>query len=466
MAVGFSMARPAEPGEQIGGDHRGVLAGFRRAMYRCLLRRADALFELGDALLTAGRVPALPHLSEELIFRRGHGMIYQGLARGRVDEDGLRDLLVASRPAEWPCVFGVDASTIGRPAAVTSPGREFHHHSCAGHTGAGDPVIKGWAWQWLSQLSFGADSWTAPQDAVQVGRDDAAVVTVRQITGHAARLRGHGETRVPLYVMDAGYDEAPITWDLRDHLDQVQILIRVRNDRVMYRDPAPGPPRPGRPRRHGEDRFECADPATWGEPDQVLTRVDGRYGQMTVMSWGGLHPKLACRGRFEDFAKPPVIRCHLIRVTVDHLPGGRLVPGPLWLWWAGPGQPGLDLCARGYLHRFDLEHTYRFAKSTLGWDKAAVRHPAQFGRWTWIIISVITQLRLGRPLARDHPHAWERRRKPGRLTPGRVRRDFLRLLPGIGSPASPPKPSRAGPGRPRGRRGTPAPRHDVLKKAA
>ena len=25
--------------------------------------------------------------------------------------------------------------------------------------------------------------------------------------------------------MDAGYDEAPITWDLRDHLDQVQILV-------------------------------------------------------------------------------------------------------------------------------------------------------------------------------------------------------------------------------------------------
>jgi hypothetical protein len=464
--VAFSMAWRAESGEQAGGGSGARLASFRREMYRCAWRRADALFELGDALLAAGRAAPLPYLSEEPAFRRSYGMIYQGLAGGRIDEDTLRDLLVRYRPADWPCVFGIDASTIGRPRAVTSPGREFHHHSCAGHTGTGDPVIKGWAWQWLSQLSFDADSWTAPQDAIQVGREDAGAATAAQIIAHAARLRAHGETRIPLYVMDAGYDEAPVTWDLRDHLDRVQILVRVRNDRVMYRDPAPGPPRPGRPRRHGEDRFECADPATWGEPDQVIIRDDDRYGLMTVMSWAGLHPKLACRGRFETMARPPIIGCHLIRVTVEHLPGGRIVPGPLWLWWAGPGQPDLGLCARGYLHRFDLEHTYRFAKTALGWHKAALRTPAQFGRWTWIVLGAITQLRLARALAEDHRHAWERRRRPGRLTPGRVRRDFARLAATTGTPASPPKPSRAGPGRPKGRTSTPATRHDVIKKAA
>ena len=63
------------------------------------------------------------------------------------------------------------------------------------------------------------------------------------------------------------------------------------------------------------------------------------------MSWGGLHPKLACRGRFAGFAGPPVIKCHLIRVTVERLPNGRKVPGPLWLWCgpAGHAGPGPDL---------------------------------------------------------------------------------------------------------------------------
>jgi hypothetical protein len=45
-----------------------------------------------------------------------------------------------------------------------------------------------------------------------------------------------------------------------------------------------------------------------------------------------------------------------------------------------------------------LEHTYCLAKHVLGWDKAALRHPGQVTRWTWLIIAAITQLRLARPL--------------------------------------------------------------------
>ena len=41
----------------------------------------------------------------------------------------------------------------------------------------------------------------------------------------------------------------------------MQILVRIRNDRVMHRDPAPEPPRRGRPRKHSADRFECGNPA-------------------------------------------------------------------------------------------------------------------------------------------------------------------------------------------------------------
>jgi hypothetical protein len=124
--------------------------------------------------------------------------------------------------------------------------------------------------------------------------------------------------------------------------------------------------------------------------------------------------------------------------------------------------PSLPGSANAETNRFDIEHTYRLAKYALGWDKAALRHPGQVARWTWLIIAALTQLRLARPIAADHRQRWERARKPGKLTPGRVRRDFARLA----TPASPPKPSKAGPGRPKGRRSTPAPRHDVIKKAA
>ena len=35
-----------------------------------------------DAVTAAGRVPSLPYLSLDPAFRRGHGMVYQGLAQG------------------------------------------------------------------------------------------------------------------------------------------------------------------------------------------------------------------------------------------------------------------------------------------------------------------------------------------------------------------------------------------------
>lgn len=128
-------------------------------------------------MLTAPTAGTLPYLSLEPGFRRGHGMIYQALDKGRIDEERLRGLLVRWRPRDWPLVFAVDASAYPRPAAATSPGRERHPRSCKGHHGRrrrpragaggaggrngargegrnGDAVVAGWAFQWLAQLSF------------------------------------------------------------------------------------------------------------------------------------------------------------------------------------------------------------------------------------------------------------------------------------------------------------------------
>jgi hypothetical protein len=47
------------------------LGAFRAELHACYTRRADALFELGDALLCAQTLPSLPHLSLEPVCRRG-----------------------------------------------------------------------------------------------------------------------------------------------------------------------------------------------------------------------------------------------------------------------------------------------------------------------------------------------------------------------------------------------------------
>ena len=69
------------------------LQAFRADLYACFGHRADALFELCDAVLTAGPVPSPAHLSLEPSHRRGWGSLYAGLAQGTVDAGALRDLL-------------------------------------------------------------------------------------------------------------------------------------------------------------------------------------------------------------------------------------------------------------------------------------------------------------------------------------------------------------------------------------
>ena len=66
-------------------------------------------------------------------------------------------------------------------------------------------------------------------------------------------------------------------------------------------------------------------------------------------------------------------------------------------------------------------------------------------RWTWLIICAITQLRLARVQAGPLAAVGNGAAGQGASAhPGRVRRDFDRLLAVIGTSASPPKPCRAG----------------------
>ena len=119
------------------------LNAFRTAFYGCLTSWGDALFELCDAVLCSPTpVASVPSLSLEPVFRRSHGSLYKALAAGDLDETKLRELLVAVRPANWPPVFAVDASSWARCDAETSPERGFYY-SASKHSN-GPPIVAGW----------------------------------------------------------------------------------------------------------------------------------------------------------------------------------------------------------------------------------------------------------------------------------------------------------------------------------
>jgi hypothetical protein len=469
-----AVERPGAPGDDAQAAPAARLAAFRDAFYGCLTARADALFEVCDAALCVdGPVVSLAELSLSPVFRRGHGALYDALGEGGLDADRLREALVAALPTDLPMMFAVDVSAYPRPDAECSPDRTHCHAAC--RCDGKRKTIPGWAYSRVAGLEWGSSCWVHPVDGVRLGPGDELVeVTADQIRGLVGRLRAAGRVGgagqpVPMAILDCGYPAAAISHALAGV--GVQVLIRLGDEerRVFYTDPPPpAPGKPGRPRRHGERR-KLSEADTWPPADQTHIVDTDRHGRVEVRAWHGLHQKLQARGHFAGEDAPEVVTGTVIQVKVERLPDGRLPHKTLWLWWtAPPGTPcDLDVLWRAYLRRFDAEHGFRFDKQVLGWTRPRLRTPEQADLWTWLVIAAYTQLRLARHLTEDLRRPWERPPRPGRApSPTRVRRGFRHILDQIGTPARAPKPTKAGPGRPKGSRSGPAPRHQVVKKAA
>lgn len=250
-----------------------------------------------------------------------------------------------------------------------------------------------------------------------------------------------------------------------------QILVRLRAGRRFYGNPnlCDPPEHIGRPRRHGP-KMKCNDPSTWPEPSAEHVCKDAGYGTVRVRAWAELHPKVHNHEGRGSRGPLPIVVGTLILVEVERLPRGesRREPKVLWLWWHGPEGtiPDLDLLWRSYVRRFDLEHTFRFLKQSMGWTTPKVRHPEQADRWSWLVVAAYTQLRLARACVKDLRLPWERHYDAGRLTPVRVHRAVSSLLAHLGTPAKAPKPCGRSPGRPRGSLSGRAKRYPALKRSA
>jgi hypothetical protein len=471
VAAMSSVAHVRAAGSDDTSTPQGDLDRFRWEFYRSCTARADALFELADAVLCAdGPVTSLVELTLVGEHRRGHGAMYDALNAGRVEPARLRHAVASlplPRAADGRIVLAVDVSPWLRPDAPTSPDRLFCHVHGRGKGNA--QMIPGWPYSFVAALETGRTSWTALLDAVRLGpADDATAVTATQLRDVVDRLitAGHWKPGDPniVIVADTGYDITRLAHVLADL--PVELVGRLRSDRVLrLPKPARLPGTTGRPPKHGPE-IALNKPASWPTP-QHTTRTDTtRYGTAVATSWDRVHPRLTRRTCWLDHdGELPVIEGTLIRLQVDHLPGDRN-PKPVWLWTSitGAAAADVDRWWQAFLRRFDLEHTFRLFKQTLGWTAPKIRTPAAGDRWTWLVIAAHTQLRLARPLAADLRRPWERPAGPDRLTPARVRRGFRNIRPTTLLPARAPKPSRPGPGRPLGSRNRhPATSHNVGK---
>jgi hypothetical protein len=166
-----------------------------------------------------------------------------------------------------------------------------------------------------------------------------------------------------------------LAWLLADL--PVELLGRLRSDRVMQLTAPPRQPGTvGRPRKHGGE-LALADPATWPAPQITTSTVTSRYGMAAAAAWDRMHPRLTHRSAWLDHdGDLPVIEGTLIRLQASHLPGNR-DPKPVWLWWSQTSAlPGdVDRLWQGFLRRFDLEHTFRLFKQVLAGPLPRSAHP-------------------------------------------------------------------------------------------
>src|SRR3954451_24486166 len=238
------------------------LRRFRAGVYGSFGARRDALFELLDAATVAGLAPSLAHLSLAAVQRRGRGRLYAALVWGALDVPALRELVGRFPLDDGQPIYALDTSVWPRDDAEASPERGYHYS--ASRQSAGQPIVAGWSYGWLAQVSFSHDSWTAPLDVRRVAPTDASdAVAAEQIRALLGRLPTDGP--VPLCVFDAGYDPMKLARALGE-LDgeRVAVLVRPLRSRCFYADPDQQP-RTGRPRRHGR-KLACDDPATWWAP--------------------------------------------------------------------------------------------------------------------------------------------------------------------------------------------------------
>ncbi|MFI2207698.1 transposase [Streptomyces sp. NPDC020192] len=263
----------------------GVLSHFRVEFCDCLYTRADALFELTDAVLCSdGPVTSLVELTLTAEHRRGHGAMYDAVNHGWLEPRRLRRLLASTplpRAADGRIVLAMDVSNWLRPDAPT--GVAVLPRLRAGpQRGSGRPRL-------ALLLRRRPGDGTHVLDAIRLGpSDDAALVTATRLREVVTRLVHAGQWRPGdadiLVVMDTGYDVTRLAYVLAGL--PVELVGRLRSDRVMLRDAGPRRSTPcgGQPRRHG-GVLTFSKPESWHAPDQATTCDTARCGTAEALAW-------------------------------------------------------------------------------------------------------------------------------------------------------------------------------------
>lgn len=433
-----------------------LLQQFRAGLYHSFSQRADAVFELIDALASDPQARSPVELSLSPAFRRQYASVYDGLDGWQADQSQLKALLLAVAPvpaADGFRLIGLDHTPKPRPYAETVSDRSFVYQPSPIRDNK--PVTIGHVYSVLGQIELTSpETWLAVLDVSRISTDSIPLeVGLTQVIDLARRCDDW-----LVIVGDSEYSQ-PLTVACLDQCQHLTGVFRLRSNRKLYRRPGPYSGK-GRPCWHGPV-FRLNDPATWSEPDESDQRTEtderGRPWVIHLRRWRHLHFRQARHHEVE------VVQ---IRVTDPH--GRPHFRRPCWLLVCGQRPLSLTTTQRVYQRRPVMEHYFRFIKQRLLFKAAQLGTTDHEEAFVQVIILAYAQLYLARFDVQPTVRPWERY-KPVRpvaqaATPAQSRRGFARLLAKIGTPAQPPKPRGKSPGRPKGAQPPPRPRYPVVKK--
>jgi len=222
-----------------------LLSQFQEILYQNLDNRADAIFELLDALSSNRDAKSPVELSLSPHFRREYPSVYSAIQGFNLSPEAQRELLgmIAPEPEERPFwLFSTDTTPHPRPYAKTLADRSYVHAPTP--LKSNKPVTVGHAYSTvviLPEKEAGDPPWVIPASARRVkSQEDAELVGAEQLDELLTdpAMPWHGELVV--HVGDASYSKLLFLWRLLQHPDTVGVK-RVRSNRVFYRPHQPDP---------------------------------------------------------------------------------------------------------------------------------------------------------------------------------------------------------------------------------
>ena len=404
-----------------------------------------------DALCLTGSLSSFPMLSLSKAFRRQWHSLYKAVERGTVLDQWLSHYLAQQVSHSGVQYYALDGSAWARPRARTLDDRQYVYHPTAA-INAGSVCI-GYPYSLLDWVPEAHRSWSLSMSVKRIPSNMTAgemgIIQIKELSENRAGLL----QVLDIVAADGKYGNARFLRPLQEQ--NCGIVVRLRQDRVLYQTPKQSSVRGrGRPRVHG-GRFAFKEPETWHAPNEAISLEHAKLGQVKLERWNNLHGK--------HDADVPI---DVIRASI-HLEKDK-PPRPIWIGWQAPAGTPTDLEVnaqviwQAYIHRWPVEPGIRFRKQHLGWTTPQFQHKETGDRWSWLVALAVWLLFLSRPIVKEQPLPWQ---KPQRkLTPQRVQQSLPLIFAQFGSPARKPKTRGKSPGWPKGRRRTPKQRFCVVKK--